>query len=63
MTSIKLTANDIHAGYADKEILHGVTIEIPENKISVILGSNGSGKSTMLKTFCRLLAPKTGQVN
>lgn len=62
MTSIKLTANDIHAGYADKEILHGVTIEIPENKISVILGSNGSGKSTMLKTFCRLLAPKTGQV-
>lgn len=57
-----LRAEQIHAGYSDREILHGVDITIPQNKISVILGSNGSGKSTMLKTFCRLLSPSQGQV-
>ena len=55
-----LRAEQIHAGYSDREILHGVDITIPQNKISVILGSNGSGKSTMLKTFCRLLSPSQG---
>lgn len=57
-----LIAKDIMAGYGQKNILQSVNIHIPENKISVILGSNGSGKSTMLKTFCRLIAPSAGVI-
>ena len=62
MSTNTLCAKDIKAGYGDKNILQSVNLHIPENKISVILGSNGSGKSTMLKTFCRLIAPTAGVV-
>ena len=55
-----LKANDIVAGYGDNTIIDGINLKIPAHKISVILGSNGSGKSTMLKTFCRLLTPHSG---
>lgn len=62
MYASQLEANKIKAGYQGKQILHDVSLRIPEGKISVILGSNGSGKSTMLKTFCRLLSPTSGQI-
>ncbi len=62
MSTLSLKGTDLVVGYQDKEILHGVSVEFPANKISVILGSNGSGKSTMLKTFCRLLTPTSGQI-
>jgi len=62
MSANTLFAKDIKAGYGDKTILNSINIHIPENKISVILGSNGSGKSTMLKTFCRLIRPTSGTV-
>ncbi len=57
-----LTAEKITAGYGNQTILNDVSMQIPQNKISVILGSNGSGKSTMLKTFCRLLTPTDGSI-
>lgn len=57
-----LLAKNIKAGYGDRNILNSVNISIPQNKISVILGSNGSGKSTMLKTFCRLIQPTDGYI-
>lgn len=62
MKAHSLKAENLVAGYGDDIILNSVNMKIPENKISVILGSNGSGKSTMLKTFCRLLAPKSGSI-
>ena len=62
MQANTLEAKEIKAGYGDKQILNSISLHIPENKISVILGSNGSGKSTMLKTFCRLLSPTSGVI-
>ncbi len=62
MNQNSLKAKNITTGYGNNIILDSVNMAIPENKISVILGSNGSGKSTMLKTFCRLLAPKSGEI-
>jgi len=58
----ELKAEQIKAGYGNNNILNSVNLHIPKGKISVILGSNGSGKSTMLKTFCRLLNPTEGQI-
>ncbi len=62
MTGHSIKADHISAGYGNEQILDSVHMHIPENKITVILGSNGSGKSTMLKTFCRLLTPTSGQI-
>lgn len=50
------------AGYDNKTILHGVDLEIPQNKISVIIGANGCGKSTLLKTMAKLIKPTEGDV-
>ncbi|MBQ7736459.1 MAG: ABC transporter ATP-binding protein [Oscillospiraceae bacterium] len=54
-----ITITDLHAAYDGEEILHGVSAVFPKGKISVILGPNGCGKSTTLKTLMRLI-PMTG---
>ncbi len=54
-----ITITDLRAAYDGDEILHGVSARFPRGKISVILGPNGCGKSTTLKTVMRLL-PMTG---
>lgn len=43
---IELSAQNLSAGYDGKTIVSDVNITIPQNKISVILGANGCGKST-----------------
>lgn len=49
-------------GYDKKIIIDGININIPSNKISVIIGANACGKSTLLKTLARLIKPKSGEV-
>lgn len=55
-------AKDIVAGYDKKIIIDGIDIKIPSNKISVIIGANACGKSTLLKTLARLIKPVSGKV-
>lgn len=57
-----LKASHITAGYDNKTILHDVSLEIPDGKISVIIGSNACGKSTLLKTIARLIKPNSGEI-
>ncbi len=54
------SARGITAGYDHKVIVDGVSMTIPKGKISVIIGANACGKSTLLKTFARLLKPMSG---
>lgn len=61
MTSV-LKVENITSGYENKMILNDISLEIPENKISIIIGSNGCGKSTLLKTMARLIKPTAGRV-
>ena len=55
-------AHELKAGYDHKTILHGIDLEIPSNQISVIIGANACGKSTLLKTLARLIKPSSGNV-
>ncbi|MFS0872634.1 ABC transporter ATP-binding protein [Paenibacillus xylanilyticus] len=55
-------AEDLVAGYDHKAVIQGISLEIPSNKISVIIGANGCGKSTLLKTMARLIKPISGEV-
>lgn len=57
-----LIAENIVTGYDKKIIIDGMNVEIPSNKISVIIGANACGKSTLLKTFARLIKPTEGQI-
>lgn len=59
---MELKAVNIQAGYDKKMILQGLDVTIPQGKISVIIGANACGKSTLLKTFARLLHVKSGQI-
>lgn len=59
-TKHEFSANRLIAGYDKKTILHEIDITIPSNKISVIIGANACGKSTLLKTLARLIKPSTG---
>lgn len=57
-----LAARGITAGYEKKIILDGMNVTIPPGKISVIIGANACGKSTLLKTMARLIRPSAGTV-
>ncbi|MDF2921196.1 MAG: iron-dicitrate transporter ATP-binding protein [Paenibacillaceae bacterium] len=55
-------AEQVVAGYDHKTVIHGVSLVIPSNQISVIIGANACGKSTLLKTLARLIKPSSGKV-
>lgn len=56
------SAGNIVAGYDKKIIINDINVVIPKNKISVIIGANACGKSTLLKTLARLIKPVSGKV-
>lgn len=58
-----LEVDNIFSGYGETEILHGVSIEIYENEIVTIIGPNGCGKSTLMKTIFGLLRATSGSIN
>ena len=58
----QLKVEHITAGYDGRTILKDIELAIPVNKISVILGANACGKSTLLKTIARLLKPSSGKI-
>jgi iron complex transport system ATP-binding protein len=55
-------ADNIIAGYDNKTVIHGISLVIPSNQISVIIGANACGKSTLLKTLAKLIKPASGTV-
>lgn len=57
-----IEAQKLKLGYDHSIIIDEVSFEIPENKISIFIGSNGCGKSTMLRSFARLLKPIDGSI-
>ena len=61
-TTHLLQADQIFAGYENKTIVQGISLTIPSNKISVIIGANACGKSTLLKTLSRLIKPSSGTI-
>ena len=56
-----IKAQNISVGINEKEIVHGISLEIPEGKVTAIIGPNGCGKSTTLKALSRIL-PYKGSV-
>ena len=57
-----LNVNNVISGYGEIEILHGVSIEVYEKEMVRIIGPNGCGKSTLMKTIFGLLRPSSGSI-
>lgn len=58
-----LKLNDVNAGYKNKQVLIGVSMEVRPEEIVTLLGSNGVGKTTTLRTIIGLLHPWSGQIS
>ena len=58
-----LEVNNVFSGYGETEILHGVSIKVYENEIVTIIGPNGCGKSTLMKTIFGLLRAPAGDID
>jgi iron complex transport system ATP-binding protein len=58
----RLTADDVKLGYGDRVVVDGVDLVIPDGKVTVVVGANACGKSTLLKGLARLLRPRQGTV-
>lgn len=54
--------NELTSGYGKKEILHELSIEIRQGEITTIIGRNGVGKTTLLKTIMGFLKPMKGSI-
>jgi len=57
-----LELKDVTARYGDVQVLWGVTFSVPEAEIATLVGANGAGKSTTLKTISGVVRADEGQI-
>lgn len=57
-----LEARDIHTYYGKSHILQGVSLNVNEGEIVTVLGRNGAGKTTMMRSLTGLTPPRTGTI-
>jgi iron complex transport system ATP-binding protein len=61
-TEHTLRAEELTVGYGDRTVLDDLTLTVPPGRITAIVGPNACGKSTLLRSMSRLLAPTSGGV-
>lgn len=57
-----LKITDLHVAYGGIKALRGISLEVPEGKIVTLIGSNGAGKSTTLRTVSGLVKASSGSI-
>lgn len=57
-----ISTKNLNISYGNLDIVKNLNLEIPKGKITTIIGSNGCGKSTILKTIARIIQPKSGDI-
>jgi len=57
-----LKIENLHVYYGGIHALNGLNLEVPQGKIVTLLGANGAGKSTTLRTITRLVKPSQGKI-
>jgi branched-chain amino acid transport system ATP-binding protein len=58
-----LRVADLHAWYGESHILHGVNLEVGEGELITLLGRNGAGRTTILKSIMGLVGRRTGSIS
>jgi branched-chain amino acid transport system ATP-binding protein len=62
MSEAILELANVEASYGPVQALRGVTLSVPKGKIVTVLGANGAGKSTVLKTISGIIDPNKGHI-
>jgi len=58
-----LNVNKLRAAYGESEVLHGLDLEVPAGEIVAIMGRNGMGKTTLMKTLMGIVGEKSGDIS
>src|SRR5699024_7720640 len=58
----RIHAEELHKHYGHNKIIKGIDLDIPDKKVTAIIGSNGCGKSTLLKAMTRIIPYQQGAV-
>jgi branched-chain amino acid transport system ATP-binding protein len=62
MSDALLTVSDVHTYYGDSYVLQGVSLTLSKGRIVAILGRNGMGKTTLIRSLAGLTPPRTGDI-
>jgi branched-chain amino acid transport system ATP-binding protein len=62
MSDFILRLEDVHTDIAQYHILHGISLDVPEGGVHVLLGRNGAGKTTTLRTIMGLWRARQGRI-
>ncbi len=57
-----LRVEDLYVAYGDIEVVHGIDVEVAPGEVVGIIGSNGAGKSSLLRAVCGLLPARSGEI-
>jgi branched-chain amino acid transport system ATP-binding protein len=57
-----LEVRDLHVFYGGIHALHGISLKVPDGQIVALLGANGAGKSTTLRTITGIVKPSEGEI-
>ncbi|WP_322515834.1 urea ABC transporter ATP-binding subunit UrtE [Rhodopseudomonas palustris] len=58
-----LAINDLHVAYGQSEVLHGLNIDVAPNEIVAIMGRNGMGKTTLMKSLMGIIPQRSGSIS
>ena len=62
MSDVILSVKDLQVNYGGIEAVRGISFDVPQGDIVTLIGANGAGKSTTLKSIAGLVKPKSGSI-
>ena len=62
MSAVSLRVTDLHAYYGESHVLHGVSCHVDQGEVVTLLGRNGAGRTTTLRSLLGLVGSRSGSV-
>lgn len=62
MSSLALEIHNLHAWYGESHVLHGINLSVHEGEVVCLLGRNGAGRTTTLRSILGLVGNRTGSI-